>query len=204
MIRFIKSATTRLIAFLMLIFFLPFFLFFYLLMKITSKGSFIFKQKRLGKNKKEFIMYKIRTMINEAEQKKEDYRYLNEVDGPVFKIRNDPRYTRMGKFLSHTGLDELPQLVNIIKGEMTYVGPRPLPVAEGVEISNQYQGRFSVLPGMTSPWIVSGAHKLSFDQWMKLDLEYVKNQSFLYDTKIFFKTAFLVFRLIVSKFKGDL
>ncbi len=204
MINSIKSIIVRLEALLILILFLPFFLIFYLLTKFTSKGPFIFKQKRLGKDKKIFTIYKIRTMINEAEQKKEDYQYLNEIDGPVFKIRNDPRYTKVGKFLSHTALDELPQLVNIIKGEMVFVGPRPLPLSEGDKIPNQYQGRFSVLPGMTSPWIIQGAHKLSFDRWMELDLEYVKEQSFLYDIKIFFKTIYLVSRLIVGKLKGNL
>jgi lipopolysaccharide/colanic/teichoic acid biosynthesis glycosyltransferase len=189
----------RLFALILLILFLPLLFILYLLIKLTSKGSFIFKQKRLGKDKKIFILYKIRTMIEEADKLKEKYRHLNEAGGPVFKIRHDPRYTKIGKFLAHTALDELPQLINVIKGEMFFVGPRPLPVEEGLKVPQKYEKRFSVLPGITSAWIVKGAHKLTFDQWMRLDLEYVEKKSFWYDIKILGLTVILIVNLIINK-----
>ena len=138
-------------------------------------------------------------MVEEAEVLKDKYRHLNEADGPVFKIRHDPRYTKIGKFLAHTGLDEIPQLINIVKGEISFVGPRPLPVEEGLKVPKIYEKRFSILPGITSAWIVKGAHKLTFDQWMRLDLEYVKNKSFWYDIKILTSTAILILKLIIYK-----
>jgi len=189
----------RLFALFLLILFLPLLFIFYWLIKLTSRGPFIFKQKRLGKDKRIFTLYKIRTMIEEAEELKEKYRHLNEADEPVFKIRQDPRYTKIGKFLAHTGLDEIPQLINIIKREISFVGPRPLPVEEGLKVPKIYEKRFSILPGITSAWIVKGAHKLTFDQWMRLDLEYVKNKSFWYDIKILTSTAILILKLIIYK-----
>lgn len=189
----------RLVALLLLTLFSPLLFSFYLLVKLTSKGPFFFKQKRLGKDKKIFTLYKIRTMVDDAEELRGKYRHLNEADGPVFKIRHDPRYTKIGRFLAHTALDELPQLINVIKGEMSYVGPRPLPVEEGLKIPNKYEKRFSVLPGITSSWIVKGAHKLTFDQWMRLDLDYVEKKSFWYDIKILTSTVFLILKLIIFK-----
>lgn len=185
------------IALVFLFFSLPFLIIIFFIIKLTSSGPFIFKQKRTGKNKKTYFLYKIRTMVENAENLKSKIENLNEADGPVFKIRNDPRYTRIGKFLSHTGLDEMPQLVNIIKGEMDFVGPRPLPVGEAEKIPKKFEKRFSVLPGMTSPWIVRGAHNLTFDQWMKLDLKYVEKKNFLYDIQIFLKTLKIVTLLII-------
>lgn len=187
------------VALLLLISTLPLWTLFYLLVKLTSKGPFIFQQKRLGKGKKTFTMYKIRTMIENAEELKEKYCHLNQVDSPVFKIRDDPRYTKIGKFLAHTGLDELPQFVNVMKGEMSFIGPRPLPVEEGLKVPKKYEKRFLVLPGITSPWIIRGAHKLTFDQWMKLDLEYLEKKSFCYDMKILILTTVLILKLIIDK-----
>lgn len=198
----IKSKNSKLILFyritavIIFIILLPLFFVLYLLVKLTSKGPFIFKQKRMGKAKKKFTLYKIRTMVANAESLKPKVYGLNEADGPVFKIRNDPRHTKIGRILARTALDELPQLVNIIKGEMSFVGPRPLPVDEAKKIPKKYHKRFSVLPGMTSPWIVGGAHKLKFDQWMKLDLEYVKNQSTWLDLKILTETLIVITRTI--------
>jgi len=170
-----------------------------LLIKLTSPGSFIFKQKRTGKNKKPFILYKIRTMVENAENLRSKIYYLNEADGPVFKIHNDPRYTKIGKFLSHTGLDEILQLINVIKGEMDFVGPRPLPTYEANKLPKKYERRFSVLPGMTSPWLINGAHMIPFNQWMELDINYVKNKTLLGDFKIFIKTVIIVISLILNK-----
>jgi len=177
----------------------PLWLFLFFIVRLTTKGPFIFKQKRIGRNNKPFWIYKIRTMVVDAENLKSKIQNLNEVDGPVFKIQNDPRYTKIGKFLSHTGLDELPQLINILKGEMDFVGPRPLPVSEARSIPKKYQRRDEVLPGITSPWILQGAHKLSFKEWMESDLVYIKNKSLWYDSIQLIKTFLLVLNFIYKK-----
>ncbi len=137
-------------------------------------------------------------MVEKADSLKNKYRYLNQADGPVFKIDNDPRYTRIGKWLSKTGLDELPQLINIIKGEMDFVGPRPLPVDEAKKIPKKYQARFSVLPGITSLWVINGAYHNDFEKWMKDDLEYVKKKNLFFDLYIVFKTIIFVIKLIIK------
>ncbi len=184
----------RILALFLFIALTPLWFLFYVLIKTTSKGTFLFKQRRLGENKKPFIMFKIRTMVEDAEELKSKYKHLNEADGPVFKIKNDPRYTKLGKFISHTGLDELPQLINIIKGEMSFVGPRPLPKSEADKVPKKYERRFSVLPGITSPWVVRGSHKLSFKEWMELDLEYAKKKSLWYDLEIGVKTMIMILK----------
>lgn len=190
----------RFVALILLIISLPLLAIFFILVKITSNGPFIFVQKRTGKNGKIFRMYKIRTMVKNAERLKKKYLKLNEVDGPVFKIKNDPRFTKFGKVISYTGLDELPQLINIIKGEMAFVGPRPLPVSEALRVPKKYQKRFEVLPGVTSPWVVKGQHALNFTEWMELDLKYIKKKSRLYDFRVSLQTAIIVFNLIWKKF----
>jgi len=182
----------RFLAAILFVLTLPFLAIIFIFVKFTSEGPFLFKQQRTGKDKKSFTLYKIRTMVNDAEKLKNSYRDLNQADGPVFKIFDDPRYTKIGKFLSHTGLDELPQLVNIIKGEMSFVGPRPLPIDEAKKIPAKYKDRFTVLPGITSPWVVKGSHNLTFRQWMKLDLDYVKKRSVLIDLNIAIKTMLLI------------
>jgi lipopolysaccharide/colanic/teichoic acid biosynthesis glycosyltransferase len=122
---------------------------------LTSGPPVLFLQRRMGKNKKTFVLYKFRTMMVGSENKQKEYRPLNEANGPVFKIRNDPRYTPFGKFLSHTGLDELPQLFNILHGDMALFGPRPLPVYEAKRLLLWQQQRHSIQPGIISPWWVS-------------------------------------------------
>ncbi len=161
-----------------------------------ESGQLIFSQKRAGKNKKPFTIYKLRTMIVGAENLKSKIKNLNEANGPVFKIYNDPRYTKLGTFLAHSGLDELPQFINVIKGEMDFVGPRPFPMKEAIKIPKKYERRFSVLPGMTSSWVTEGASHKSFDNWMKLDLDYVNKKSFLVDILIFVKTIFFITKLV--------
>lgn len=183
----------KIFALILLIFLSPFFLFFYILIKFTSKGSFLFKQKRLGKDKKPFYIYKIRTMVENAEELKKDLLKKNEADGPVFKIKDDPRYTKIGKWLAKKGLDELPQLINILKGEMSFVGPRPLPVEEALKIPKKYQKRFSVKPGIISTWVINGAFHNDFDKWMEMDLEDIKNKSFFWDLLIIIKGIKLFF-----------
>ncbi len=167
-----------------------------------KRGTFIFSQQRLGRARKPFTIYKFRTMIDGAETLQNQYRARNEADGPVFKIYDDPRFTKIGRFLSHTGLDELPQMINVLKGEMALVGPRPLPVKEALAIPEKYQARFSVLPGMTSLWTIRGAHRLNFRQWMELDLEYVKNKSWWNDLMILLVTIKLIVRLLVRHIRA--
>ena len=142
------------------------------------------------------MIYKIRTMVRNAEKLKEKYKNQNEADLPAFKIYDDPRYTTVGKIISHSALDELPQLFNIVKGEMSFVGPRPLPVDEAQKIPREYAIRFSVLPGMTSPWIVNGADHKSFKKWMEWDIGYIKNKSFSYDIKVFSLTVLKALKLL--------
>lgn len=138
-------------------------------------------------------------MVVGAEGLQARYKNKNEADGPVFKMRNDPRYTRVGKFLSHSALDELPQLINIVRGEMAFVGPRPLPKKEALRIPKKYHVRFTVLPGMTSTWIVNGAHSLTFKQWMELDSEYVRHNSLYHNSIILLQTGLVVLRMIVTR-----
>lgn len=171
------SFLEKLIAFILLIFLSPLFFFLYFIVKLTSKGPFIFTQKRAGKNKKSFYIYKTRTMIENAEKLKSKYKHLNQANGPVFKIYDDPRYTKVGKIIAHLGLDELPQLINIVKGEMSFVGPRPFPIEEAKRIPKIYQKRFDVKPGILSSWVAEGAFHNNFKKWMKLDLEDVKNKN---------------------------
>lgn len=188
------NVLTRVIALFLLVLSLPLLFLIWVAIKIEDGGPFFFKQKRMGKDKKPFTIYKIKTMIKRAEEQKEKYRHLNEADGPVFKIYDDPRYTKVGKFIAHTGLDELPQLINIIKGEMDLVGPRPLPIDEARRVSKKYEKRFSVLPGITSLWVVQGSHKLSFNEWMKLDLKYIEEKSFWLDIQTLFLTTWLIIK----------
>jgi lipopolysaccharide/colanic/teichoic acid biosynthesis glycosyltransferase len=189
----------KVIALILLVLSLPCFIFIYILIKIDDQGELIFKQKRTGKNRKPFILFKFRTMVLGAEKKRKDLQKLNEANGPVFKMRNDPRYTKIGKFLAHTGLDELPQLVNIIKGEMAFIGPRPLPLYEDKNIPKKYEARYKVLPGITSPWVVGGSHNLPFSKWMQLDVEYAKNKNIVRDLQISFQTLFMIGRLFVRE-----
>ena len=176
----------RIISCILFIVFIPIFLILYILVKSTSRGPFLFTQIRAGKDKKPFRIHKIRTMYVGAEIDQVKYRKLNEADGPVFKIRNDPRFTKIGRLLAHSGLDELPQLINSMKGEMSFVGPRPLPIAEANKIPKQYVSCFSVLRGMTSIRIVHGTHKLDFEEWTK-------------DSSILFNTAVTIVQPIIPQ-----
>lgn len=156
--------------------------------KLDSPGPVIFKQKRVGKNGELFDFYKFRSMIPEAEALKAELAAANEVDGPVFKIKNDPRITRVGRFIRKYSIDELPQLINVIKGDMSLVGPRP-PVPGEVEKYGEMEWRrLEVIPGITGLWQVSGRSELSFDKWMELDIYYIENWSLWMDFKILLST----------------
>lgn len=191
----------RLLALVALILVSPLFLFIYILVKLEDGGPFLFVQKRSGKGEKPFDIYKFRTMVLGAEELKPKYKALNEADGPVFKIYEDPRYTKIGRTISHVGLDELPQLINVVKGEMSFVGPRPLPVDEAKRVPKKYQIRFSVKPGLSSSWVIDGAHNLNFKEWMERDLKDVRQKGFLYNTVIAFKTAGIILKLIWQQIK---
>ena len=159
------------------------------LIKLTSPGPVFFTQKRLGVNKRRFSIHKFRTMIPGAEQKIRELEDLNEVEGPVFKIKGDPRITPIGRFLRKTSLDELPQLFNVLKGEMSLVGPRPLPVRDYEGFSEDWQRRrFSVRPGITCLWQVNGRSSISFAKWMELDMQYIDKWSLWLDLKILART----------------
>ena len=168
------------------------------MIKLASAGSVFFKQPRTGKAGKTFEIVMFRTMYPGAHQDQEKFVKQNEADGPVFKIRNDPRFVGVGKQLARSGLDELPQLINVIKGDMSLVGPRPLPINEAKKLTNDQRIRELVKPGMTSSWVSEGAHNLSFAKWMKLDRIYVENASLAIDITILTRTILLVFKLLFS------
>ena len=186
----------RLIAFILFILISPILTILYIWVKLDSVGPFVFRQLRLGKDKKPFWLYKIRTMKVDAEKLMASLMPKNEADGPVFKIKNDPRFTKTGRTISHMGLDETLQLINIVKGQMSFVGPRPLPIKEAKRIPTKYAARFTILPGITSLWVVHGTQHHNFDQWMSDDLKYVNNRSFLLDLEIISKSILLLLLMI--------
>jgi exopolysaccharide biosynthesis polyprenyl glycosylphosphotransferase len=157
--------------------------------RLTSQGPVIFGQERYGRNKRRFRMYKFRTMVSNAEALQEDLEHRNELAGPAFKIKDDPRVTRIGRFLRRTSLDELPQLFNVLRGEMSLVGPRPLPQRD---VSRFEEGwlmrRFCVVPGLTGLWQINGRSNTSFDKWVEHDLNYIDKWSLTLDLKIMAQT----------------
>lgn len=159
-----------------------------LLIKLESKGPILFKQERIGRKSRPFMMYKFRTMGNNAEKQLKDILHLNEAEGHIFKMKNDPRLTRLGRFLRKYSLDEFPQLINVFKGEMSLVGPRP-PIPGEVENYSQFDlQRLGTLPGMTGLWQISGRSELPFEEMVKLDIYYIENWSPLFDLYILFRT----------------
>ncbi len=162
--------------------------------KCCDGGPVIFAQERVGKNGSRFKMYKFRSMYPDAEARLAELQKFNQVDGPAFKMENDPRVTPVGRFIRKTSIDELPQLVNILKGDMSIVGPRPPLPREVAQYSDWDWGRLAVKPGLTCYWQVSGRSDVSFDEWMKLDLKYVEEQGLWTDLKILCKTVAVVLR----------
>lgn len=173
----------------------PFMLIIALLIKATSKGPVIFKQERVGLRGRKFYIYKFRTMVQNAEHLKAQLMSMNESDGPTFKIKKDPRITLIGRVLRKTGLDELPQLFNVLKGEMSLIGPRP-PLPDEVDKYERWQlRRLSVKPGITCTWqIIPNRNDIIFDKWMKLDMQYIDNWSLKSDFVLFFRTIVSVFK----------
>lgn len=164
-----------------------------ILIKIESKGPIFFAQNRIGLNRKEFKMYKLRSMVVNAEEIKEKLKNKNEMSGPMFKIKDDPRITKMGKFIRKTSIDELPQLINVLKGDMSLVGPRPSLLNEVKEFEPWMLKRLEVKPGLTCYWQVMGRNNIDFEQWMKLDVKYVNERSLWLDIKLIFRTFFILF-----------
>ena len=164
-----------------------------ILIKIDSKGPIFFKQKRVGLHGKEFDIYKFRSMVVNAEELKEKLEKQNEMSGPMFKIADDPRITKIGKFIRKTSIDELPQLWNVIKGDMSLVGPRPSLPKEVAQFEPWMEERFKVKPGLTCYWQVGGRNNIDFENWMKLDIKYVKERTLAIDIMLIFKTFFVLF-----------
>lgn len=172
----------------------PVFLIVAILIKLEDpKGKIFFAQERNGQYPKTFKMYKFRSMVHNAEELLKDLMDRNEQTGPVFKINDDPRITKVGKFIRKTSIDELPQLFNVLKGDMSLVGPRP-PIPHEVEQYNSYQmQRLAVKPGLTCIWQVSGRNNIGFDEWVEMDIEYIKTRNLWLDIKLIFKTVGVLF-----------
>ena len=161
--------------------------------KFTSKGPIFFSQKRVGKNGKLFEMYKFRSMVVNAEELKEKLVHQNEMSGPMFKMKDDPRVTKVGKFIRRTSLDEIPQLWNVLKGDMSLVGPRPSLPKEVKQFEKWMYKRLTIKPGLTCYWQVSGRNNIDFEDWMKLDINYVEDRNLWIDIKLILKTVGVLF-----------
>ncbi len=193
--RFLKNAIDFIGGLILLILAAPLMLMIALVIKLNSAGPIFFIQERVGYNKRLFKMFKFRTMAADAVEQQKKLESLNEADGPVFKIKNDPRITSVGKWLRKTSLDELPQLLNVLLGDLSLVGPRPLPERDFQKFNQMwFNRRFSVKPGITCIWQISGRSETSFDKWIMQDLEYIDKWSVSLDLKILFKTIPTVLR----------
>lgn len=172
-----------------LIFLSPVFLIVALLIKLEDpKGPILFKQTRVGKNEQEFGMYKFRSMVTDAEEKLKDLLQHNEVSGAMFKMKDDPRVTKIGKFIRKTSIDELPQLLNVLKGDMSLVGPRPPLLREVKEYTSYDKQRLLITPGCTGLWQVTERNSVGFKEMVELDLEYINKRGIIYDIRIILKT----------------
>ena len=181
-------------SFLGLILLLPIFLIVAIMIKIEDpKGPFFFKQVRIGKDETEFQMYKFRSMVTDAEERLKDLLTLNEVSGAMFKMKNDPRITKIGKFIRKTSIDELPQLWNVLKGDMSLVGPRPPLKREVEEYSTYDKQRLLVTPGCTGLWQVTARNNVGFKEMVELDIQYIRKRTIYFDMKIVLKTVVVLF-----------
>ncbi len=187
---YIKNCIEKIFAFILLLLSLPILILFGIIIKCTSSGSVFFKQVRVGLHGRKFYQYKLRSMVIDADNLKDEYMHLNEQSGPVFKIKNDPRLTKVGKFMRKFSIDELPQLINILMGAMNLIGPRPPIPSEVENYKDIHFRRLSMKPGITGLWQVSGRNNIKdFDKWVELDLDYIDNWSFALDLKIALKTV---------------
>jgi exopolysaccharide biosynthesis polyprenyl glycosylphosphotransferase len=192
--RALKRALDVVISLCGLVLLAPLFLAVAIAIRLDSPGSVLFRQKRVGADEKVFICYMFRSMYENAERRQAEFESLNEVEGPVFKMKDDPRVTPVGRFLRGWSIDELPQLVNVLKGEMSLVGPRPLPVRDFLLMEETHKRRLGAIPGMTGYWQISGRSNLSFDEMVRLDLHYIENWSLSFDLKIILRTLGAVLR----------
>lgn len=191
---FIKRPIELGLALYMLVATLPLWFIVAVAVKIDSRGPVLFVHRRLGRHGVSFRFYKFRTMIVGSERRLADLRTYSEVDGPVFKMRNDPRVTRVGRLLRRSSIDELPQLINVLWGDMSLVGPRPPLAAEVERYTSSDWVRLAVKPGLTSLWAVNGRSRCSFEQWMSYDRYYVEKMSFALDLTILVQTVWVVLR----------
>lgn len=189
----------RIFVFLLLLLSLPVALCIALGITLTSGLPVLFQQKRVGQGGRVFTIYKFRTMRKGAQEAQKQFMHRNEADGPVFKIHDDPRFTGIGEFLAHTGLDELPQLINVLKGGMALIGPRPLPVSEAAKLKPWQKERQKIKPGIISPWILEGYHAQTFDAWMKSDIAYTKKKSIPYDLALGGRALAFLVKLLVHE-----
>jgi len=185
---FVKRAADIITAGMLLVLLAPVMLVVAVFVKLTSRGEVFFKQTRVGLHGRSFTMYKFRSMRRGAQDDRKFIKHLNEKDGPVFKVANDPRLTPIGGFLRRSSLDELPQLWNVLKGEMSLVGPRPLWCPEARKATGRARLRTCVKPGLTCLWQISGRSELGYDKWVELDLYYIQNRSLLLDLLIVIQT----------------
>jgi exopolysaccharide biosynthesis polyprenyl glycosylphosphotransferase len=191
--RFLKRTFDIVASSLILLVVSPLMVVFAVMVKATSPGPVFFRQLRTGRDEKPFSMMKFRTMTADAEERRHELDHLNEMDGPLFKVQNDPRVTRVGHFLRRTSLDELPQLINVWKGDMSLVGPRPFVVSEAAKIEGWARKRFEARPGMTGLWQVSGRNELSHLELCRLDYLYVASWSLWWDMQILWQTPSTIF-----------
>jgi exopolysaccharide biosynthesis polyprenyl glycosylphosphotransferase len=192
--RALKRALDVVISLCGLVLLAPLFLAVALGIRLDSSGPVLFRQKRVGADEKVFICYMFRSMYENAERRQAEFESLNEAEEPVFKIKDDPRVTPVGRFLRRWSIDELPQLVNVLEGEMSLVGPRPLPVRDFLLMEETHKRRLGAVPGMTGYWQISGRSNLSFDEMVRLDLHYIENWSLSFDLKIILRTLGAVLR----------
>jgi exopolysaccharide biosynthesis polyprenyl glycosylphosphotransferase len=185
---FLKRLTDLFVSGIAIVLCVPFWIVIPILIKKDSPGPVFYVQDRVGKNGRLFSMFKFRSMVQGADRMQDQVMHLNEMDGPVFKIKNDPRLTRIGRFLRRTSLDELPQLFNVFNGTMSLVGPRPPILQEVAQYRPWQRKRLSVTPGVTCLWQVTGRNEVKFDEWMKLDMQYIDNWSLALDVKILLRT----------------
>lgn len=185
---FLKRATDICVSLAGLILLSPLFAAIVIIIKTDSRGPAIFRQIRVGHNGRHFLFYKFRSMRHGSERLKDSLQYLSHMAGPVFKIKKDPRITRVGRFLRKSSMDELPQLFNILKGDMTLVGPRPSLPEEVKKYGKRELKRLNVKPGLTGLWQVSGRNDISFLEWVELDLYYIEHKSIILDLKILVRT----------------
>lgn len=192
--RFIKRTFDIVFSAISIVLLFPFMCVVALLIKADSDGPVLFRQTRVGKNGKLFTIYKFRSMCIDAEKQLGSLKKKNEKDGPIFKIEDDPRITKIGRVLRRTSIDELPQLFNILHGDMAFVGPRPPLPSEVLQYNDYQMQRVTIKPGLTCYWQVQGRSNIGFDEWVRLDIKYIQECGILTDIKILLRTVSAVIR----------